>query len=71
MLDKSHRGSQGRSHFSQRFAHLRGYFGFAESPEDGKLQGLPLRLRQLIDRLVEENQTIINQRDFLRMGQPG
>ena len=71
MLYKSHRRPQGRSHFAQGFAHLRGNFGFAEPPEDGKLQGLPLRLRQLIDHLVEKHQTIINQSDFLRLGQPG
>ena len=49
---------------------LRGNFRFAQPPEDRQLQGLPLRLRQLIDHFVKKNQTIINQGDFLRVGQP-
>ena len=53
---------------AQGFAHLRGNFQFASPPEDRQLQSLPLRLRQLIDRFMEKNQSIINQPDFFWLG---
>ena len=68
MLYKRHRSPQSRPYLSQGFAYLRGNFNFPQPPEDSKFQGLPLRLRQLIEGLVKKHHTAINQTDLLGLG---
>ena len=71
MFYKSHRGPQGSLRFARGSPMAVAISDSLKPAEDGQLQGLPLRLRQLMDGLVKKGQPIVNQSDFLRLGQPG